>query len=325
MPYLLPSSSTPTWYLLLLFTCLTSLAKTNTSPARRFEINSSDALEIATPIGNEALAVSSSSLSVTLPPADFTFDTSVGSVTLSKEGIFLLTISALVSLGRLRFNDRSPAAKIFRFPAAPGIVLGMSGLGLGGGFDVRHMVWGATLAFKHMVDRSQFRNWRFTLRWHSNAVGTLWYIYETPRGGIASNETLALMGVQQTGVALKESRIDTETVNIRFHVREVPGDLLALNEVMVVIVSGFTDIAFHDSRQPVDGHRFETKFPPYRGKLYLESILRPPMTHDWLTNEVVRTTLKQLTAWYLPRQIYKPLQIMVYMNGLHVGMGSMNR
>ncbi|KAL8738767.1 MAG: hypothetical protein Q9181_000484, partial [Wetmoreana brouardii] len=261
---------------------------------------------------------SPSNLSALKPPREFTFDLAGGSVPLNKRGCFQLTIIALATLAKAPYVSREPASTYLRIPSAPAMALSMSGLYPGGGFDVRFMIWGLTLAIKRMVDQERFLNWRFTLRWRGDLAGTLWYFYDRSYDGIGGASVWE--NATQTELPTVPSKLgDKNAGGITFGIEELPGRPLYLNDVMMAIVSGLTEIAVYDMEQQVREDYFETVFARYNAKFRLWPAERPSVPPTWFTYEVVRLAL-QIMAWgYLQRVTTRPIQISIFRNGIVYG------
>lgn len=74
-----------------------------------------------------------------------------------------------------------------------------------------------------------------------------------------------------------------------------------LNEVMLVIISGFSDIAMHDKDQPIRNNRFPTIFQPYGETLDIRISWPPLLYPSWYTYGFMAMLLDRIAADYLSR------------------------
>lgn len=246
-----------------------------------------------------------------------------GSIHLGNKECFLITLGALNSLVKLPIDGRSLASKYFRSQQVPDIALYFNGKHAEGGFDVRYMIWGLNRAIAYMVDRQLFFDWRFTLRWQNKFVGYLWYLYERPREGFEANKTSDWSNLTHTGRDIAIFGNGDQNAVFIFHIEGLPSGTLSLNDVMMVIIGGLTDIATNDMAVQVHGNSFHTQLAPYRGRFELMPAASPLYFPSWFTYDVIRQALGSSAAWYVLSETCKPAQILMFRDGQYCGRGSL--
>ncbi|KAL9605308.1 MAG: hypothetical protein Q9179_001482 [Wetmoreana sp. 5 TL-2023] len=310
--------------LLMLATCLFMVASASHTFPNGYETSPKTRSWVPRAIENETLYTPPSNLSALKPPREFTYNLAGGSVPLNNRGCFQLTIHALATLVKAQYVSREPTSTYLRVPSAPGMALSLSGVHQGGGFDVRFMIWGLTLAIKRMVDQERFRNWRFTLRWRGDLVGTLWYFYESSHDGVEGNGPPIWENTTRIELPTVPSRlVDENAGGITFGIEEVHDSNLRLNDVMMVIVSGLTDIAVHDMENQVRQDRFETFFVRYNARFRLWPDVQPPASPTWFTYEVVRSALQTVASGYLQQETIRSIRILIFRSGIVYGHGEL--
>ncbi|KAL8717736.1 MAG: hypothetical protein Q9225_005047 [Loekoesia sp. 1 TL-2023] len=278
---------------------------------------SSSSLSITT--RDEVLVPKLSNVSAMLPPADFAIEVNGGSQIFGNVGVFLLTLDSLGTLAKLPYDRRTPKSLIDRLRTVPGIAIRMKGQYPQGGFAIKHMIWGLTLAFKHMVDRNQFRNWHFTLRLRNTIVGFL--SYESSPEDAEPNDFPTWIDLAQNELVIPQPATDNENINFDITIKDIPGSNLNLNDVMMVMIGGITDIAIHDFDQKVSNDYFGTWFTPYRAYMELSPSAPPPSSPLWFTYGTVRLIIGKLAWWYVCHQPCKPAQLLMLRDGLYSGHG----
>ncbi|KAL8723900.1 MAG: hypothetical protein Q9181_007096 [Wetmoreana brouardii] len=281
----------------------------------------------ASPIsGGTVLPSTTPNVSAVLPPAEFTIDASDGSVALGDKNCFLLTIKALITIAKLPFNARTRAQEHVYARAAPGMVLILSGPLDDGGFGVGYIVWGLTLAIRHMVDHAQFSNLRFTLRLRGQFVGTVWYRYmwnAASPSSIEGNQTSSISkSLIRNDLAMAQHIVnDDENTVIEFAIRGLPDGRMDLNEAMMVIVGGFTDVAVRDLDEQISARRYVSNFPPFRAIFELCPAPPPPAVASWFTWRIVYLALGQVAKWYLTHDEPRPVQVVMFLDRAYHGWG----
>lgn len=303
----------------LLFAYIASLSLSSPTPVKDVETDLDSSSRSSMTTRNEALAPRLSNFSATLPPTDFTIEVSGGSLILGNVGVFILTLDTLGGLAKLPYDRRTPKFIVRQVRTVPGIAVSMRGQYPDGGFAIKHMIWGLTLAFKHMVDRNQFRNWHFTLRLRNTVVGDLWY--ETRPQDTESNDLPTWMNLTQNELVIPQPVTANENVEFDISIQDIPGGDLNLNDIMMVLIGGLTDIAIHNFHQKVSDDYFETWFAPYRANIELLPAAPPPSSPLWFTYETVRWVLGKLAWWYVGHQPCKPAQLLMFRDGLYSGHG----
>ncbi|KAL8724457.1 MAG: hypothetical protein Q9166_007942 [cf. Caloplaca sp. 2 TL-2023] len=300
---------------ILLCACLA--ITTTSSPLLADE--SSDTPKITTSAENKALSIAPPRFSAVLPPADFTFVVAsggdTGTVPIANTDIFGLSIAALAALARAP-PETHFAAKRYRIPRDPNIGLSLGGPGRG--FDSKYMIWGLTLATKYMVDRSQFRNWLFTLQYRNQNVGQIWFIRANPPTGTpieAGNTTDSREISQRTDLAGASSEIENLHAVPDIDIQNISGAVMTLNEVMMVIISGLSDVAFHDKSQRIQTNFFVTRFAPYRGRLTMSFPWPRLLSPAWCTWGFMLEVLQKLALWYFRERVYKPVRLLIRSDG----------
>ena len=179
-----------------------------------------------------------------------------------------------------------------------------------------------------MVDRNDFRNGLFTLRWRGAFVGSASFVHvNSGQNVIEGNETSWMTDLSQPSfndTMIHPSSLERRNPAVKFNIENLPGPNLVLHDVMMVIVGGMTDLAGHDFRQTVRGGHFETIFSPYRGRLEFSPVVPPPAAApDWFTYDFLRTALGVLALRYLSQEVCKPVQMIVLRDGLFSGYGTL--
>lgn len=303
------------YFALLLFPYLFTIISTAPTSTNSFETEN-DKISITN--GDGPLEAPPLNVSATFPPAGFSIEASYGTVEMNSKGCFFATFIGLSNLAAASYNSWISGSLIIDPPAFPDVTLSVSGLSTEAGFNSKYGIWGLTLAIKYMVDRNEFRNWRFTLRAPNAILGTVWFFYRSPREGIEANGTSIESSLRNADLATAALITNEENANPTFSVRDVQGPVLNFNAVMMVIVGGLTDIAPYEMSQPLS-HHFRTAFPPYR----LRFDLWPGTPSTVFTYEIVRQTFAGLVMWYMTRPICKPAQITLLVDGSVYGVGNL--
>ncbi|KAL8751499.1 MAG: hypothetical protein Q9184_006051 [Pyrenodesmia sp. 2 TL-2023] len=299
MLFISQSVSLPTWSLLLLAARLIAHVSTNPLPANEVNAVLQGTSTIAATSPDESPINTSSYLTATLPPSDFTIEATVGTVELDRRGVFSLTINALGRLVESRPGD-PVRPDDYRSPEFQGMSLATSGIGPQSEFRAQYMIWGLTLAIKHMEDRQEFRNWRFALRWQGNVVGRLLYLYRSPRDTIESSATLSAGDPWQTGAPVSAPDVSENDTVVRFSIYAAPKAQIEYDDAMMVLVSGMTDLAMHRMDEPVERYHFDTTWLPYAGRFSLRPspITPASLQQGWFKYHLVRNLILRLTSVY---------------------------
>ena len=284
-----------------------------------------DASNRAKSLDSRVLTYPLSNFSVSPPPRDFTIQVNVGSIPLGRITCFEATVTALSQLSELDFNARSTTKQIIRPAAyqARRLALYLAGPYRRGGFDNRYIIWGLTLAMECMTGRNGFMDHQFVLYWQGARVGLITFAYEDPNPSVGANDSAPLLSSVQANLTTGTSKSASRNFNIVYTIHENRGPDLVLNDVLMVIVGGFTDIAPRNMIELVDNRLFETIFPPYTASFQLAPSPGTSST-AWFTYDVVRHALSDLAKWYLSRPGCKPAQLVVYVDGTLGGFGSLD-
>ena len=279
---------------------------------------SKDFLEVEREIPTSQAA----NVSARLPPQGFAFEVYSGGSPLDERKCFAVAISAISDLARQNFYSRLPSAKSYQLPEYPDVALSLTGPG-GRGFYVKYMIWGVTTAIKYMVDHNQFTNLHFALMWQGNLVGSVWFIYLTGRESIEGNHTVVsknLNGLAPSTGFLRAISQNDMSVSFNW----LPGDDLSFEEVMMVIIGGFTDLAIFDISQPVSGNRFVAVFPPYRTRfgLHPDARLAP---QNLFSYEFVSSVLLTTAQFYIMQQVCKPVFMQVLIDRQAIATGALTK
>ncbi|KAL8858729.1 MAG: hypothetical protein Q9178_004817 [Gyalolechia marmorata] len=236
-----------TWLLFLMCACLATTTVSTALPA-----NDASDLKIALPAGSMALSITPPELSATLPPAEFTIsaenDPPGGARAMENRDVFRLSVAALAALAQAPVHSTF-TSKYYQIPRDPSIGLRLGGPG--GTFESRNMIWGLTLATKYMVDHDSFQNSRFTLYLENVIVGLIWYINEDTHEEFESKSTNDRGIFRRTEVAEGQSGVEDLKVALNIKINNLKGPVLTLNQAMMVVVSGLSDIALYDVNQRI--------------------------------------------------------------------------
>ncbi len=299
MPHASQYITLPTWGLLLAAQLISNVA---TNPLRANEINAvpPGTCRITATSPAEVPVNTSSSLSMTLPPSDFTIEATVGTVKLDRRGVFPLTIVVLGLLAALSPND-SVKPRDYKARDITGMSLATSGTGPQGQLLAQHTIWGLILAIKYMKDRQSFRNWRFTLRWQGNVVGTLLYLYKNARDSIGASETPSAMDLLQTNTSLlAPPGIPVDDVRTVLSIRPVEAVVIDYDDAMMAVAGGMADLATHRMYEHVVTDCFYSNWLPYAGTFAVYSTPPVPasLQPDWFKYHVVSQVLAKLAITY---------------------------
>ncbi|KAL8913351.1 MAG: hypothetical protein Q9171_001828 [Xanthocarpia ochracea] len=300
-------ASVLTWLLFLMCACLATTTASTPLPAD----DASD-LKIALPAGIIALSTTPPELSATLPPADFTLsaenDPPGGARAIDNRDVFRLSVAALAALAQAPV-DSTFSSKFYQIPRDPSIGLRLGGPG--GTFESRNMIWGLTLATKYMADHNSFQNWRFTLHLEDMIVGVIWYINEGNNEEFESRSTNDREIFRRTEIAEAQSGVEGLKVGADIEIKDLQGPVLNLNQAMMVVVSGLSDIALYDVNQRVPNNEFVTAFPSYRGRLFLSFPWPAGSPPAWFTYRFILLILQKVALRYLPHTVCKPIRILI--------------
>ncbi|KAL8922329.1 MAG: hypothetical protein Q9172_003621 [Xanthocarpia lactea] len=295
------------WLLFLIFPCLAT-----TTASTRLPADDASDLKIAVPDGSMALSTAPSELSATLPPAEFTIsaenDPPGGAHAMDNRDVFRLSVAALAALAQAPV-DSTISSKYYQIPRDTGIGLRLGGPG--GTFESRNMIWGLTLATKYMVDHNSFQNWRFTLYLGDMVVGLIWYTNVDTHEEFVSKSTNDRGIFRRTEIAEAQSGVKDLKVALNIEINDIKGPVLTLNQVMMVVVSGLSDIALYNVNQRVPYNEFMTAFASYRGKLFLSFPWPAESSPDWFRYGFILTILQKVALWYLPHTVCKPIRILI--------------
>ncbi|KAL9034473.1 MAG: hypothetical protein Q9180_005388 [Flavoplaca navasiana] len=247
---------------------------------------------------NNALTLALPELSATLPPSSFSIRVFGGTKPINSQDVFRLSTSALASLAAKPF-DRSYRANILSLRRDGKIALALGGPGAY--FLPNYTIWGITLATEYMVGHS-FRNWRFELYWQQYHVGQIWYInghqLSTPSVTDALN-TDDQQVTWRTNSIIAQSEVANLGAAPAIEILPIPGFLLTLNEVMMTIIGGLSDLAPHDTDERVLNNQFFTRFAPYRARIDIAFSWPPQLSPAWYTYHFLVNFLEGLASWYL--------------------------
>ncbi|KAL9636887.1 MAG: hypothetical protein Q9204_002086 [Flavoplaca sp. TL-2023a] len=247
---------------------------------------------------NSALNITQPELSATLPPPSFSIRVFGGTKPITSQDVFRLSISSLTILAAKSF-DLSYRANILSLRRDGKIALALGGPGTY--FLPNYTIWGITLATEYMVGHS-FRNWRFELYWQQALVGQIWYVNAHQMSTPSVTDALNIDDQQvlwQTKSIIAQSEVANLGVAPAIGILPIPGFLLTLNEVMMTIIGGLSDLAPHDADQRVPQNKFFTRFAPYRARIYIAFSWPPQLSPAWYTYHFLVNFLERLASWYL--------------------------
>ncbi|KAL8663030.1 MAG: hypothetical protein Q9168_008160 [Polycauliona sp. 1 TL-2023] len=260
----------------------------------------------ATPDIELGIWANPSNSSVSRPPPAFDVGPpQLGIIGIPDRAIFALVDKALSELVVLPFDSITPSSRVVRNQGV-NAVLALSGP-LGGGFPVKYMVWGLASAMARMVTLNSFRNYRFPLRWNGHEVGHVWILYGTPRDGLTANRTADLGTISQPMkepvTPISGSNTALQACNVQCNLIDITSNPpMSLNDAMMAIISGYTDIAPFNFSQQTPGARFQSVWPPFVGRFELLPVrpygVDPPLL-CWA--EILRRALDSLALHAISR------------------------
>ncbi|KAL8837771.1 MAG: hypothetical protein Q9170_002389 [Blastenia crenularia] len=315
--------------LTLLFIASANLVHSNSLPAKspNNAISNLQTIAINPKIApNPDTSIALPSLSASLPPPDFSLIPISGAIYLEPRLVWWLTTSVYTQLVKSHFDGRIDKRSTQRSTLHPGAALILNGPGPEGGYDVKHMVWGLTLAAKYIVDNNEIRNRRFTLKRGQEYVGTIWYWWERSRLEVGSDNSTSVFVPDDSftiasGTAGEKNDLPEVILNYNSWDRHAG---LTLNIAMIAIIGALSDIAPHDLQKPVTDivtrNIFISQFPPYPAKLRLHSPL-PGQAREKLSYYAVYAVLLKLAEWYLTHEDGKSVQIEVKQGRQVIGIG----
>ena len=279
--------------------------------------NSTDTAKALGITSRDTSVNAASNLSAILPPREFTcdIDSSSGSTNIREYGVFATTLKAFFTLVKESPNWQSQSSITIRVPKYPGVALRLSGPHQGA-FEASYIIWGLTIAIKYMVDCNESRNWKFILRWRGQYVGMVWFVDESPQEGPE-----ATFSSNATSLHLNDAATNTVAT---FTIDDIAGPALELKDVMMVIVGGFTDIAYHAPTDLIPDSRFTTAFEPYRAMFDLNAD-DPSVYPAWFTYLLVNSALEAAGKYYLRDEriaAHRPVLITISIERHRVGLGS---
>ncbi|CAO1597559.1 hypothetical protein XANCAGTX0491_001366 [Xanthoria calcicola] len=248
------------------------------------------------------LSITQPELSAALPPPGFRISIANGNKPIPALNVFQLTITLLAALAA------SPAKRFAAntFTLSPTSQIGLAVGGPGTRFSANYTIWGLTLATKYMVDH-EFRNWRFLLYWQNRLVGQIWYLNGNPiiEANNNNNSTHDGDDGEQISTGAEWSAAPSEELaplgvaipSIEFLLS--PGPTPTSTQVMMVIISGLSEIAMYDKDQRIRNNRFFTTFAPYRGRLEIDFSWPPLLAPGWYTYGFMAMLLVRLAKDYV--------------------------
>lgn len=268
---------------------------------------------------HHGLSIGLSNFSANLPPTDFDFDVTKGDRDADSRGCFWLTLKAISDLAKHPFDGVYPGSWMAKYPNDHRLMLVLSGNNVAG-FRVKDMIWGLLSAIKYMNDRDEFRNYRFTLRWHNQVVGSIIFA-RTLRGGLDANNASISHATLNTRILTMPAPKQRLNATLDFK----PGwerahEPLDFNEVMMTLISGYSELAVHDPSQRVNNNAFRTVWRPYGTIFELKSVAPAPL---WFTYGVVFESLIRLSNWYFQHTECRSAYVWVLTDGQYVGHGAL--
>lgn len=217
---------------------------------------------------------------------------------MQNQDVFKLSVKALATLAVNSF-DRSYQANVLQLHKDAKIALALGGPGTN--FLPNCTIWGITFATKYMVDHRSFCNWRFQLYWQQNFVGQIWYVNGHQIFAPLAIDALSASGQElpwQTNSTTTRSEVADFGAAPNIRITPVQGPKITLNEVMMAIISGLSDVAPHNKDQRVQNHGFVTNFVAYRGRIDIGFSWPPQLSPPWYTYSFLIRLLDGLAGWF---------------------------
>ncbi|KAL8990510.1 MAG: hypothetical protein Q9169_008104 [Polycauliona sp. 2 TL-2023] len=265
-----------------------------------------------------APSITQPQLSATLPPPGFTIRVSGGTKPIQNKDVFTLSLKKFAALAITPFHSYHPAEVL---PLADNDKIALAVGGPGGVYSTNYTIWGLTLATSYTVDTS-FRNWIFKLYWQNRFVGQIWFVNGTRIA--SSTETTATSNTTDRSISQRRrADVSAQAQSQVASLGAVPaiqflfgtGPSLRFNEVMMVIISGLSNIAPHDIHERIPGNRFSTSWGArYRGSLNIDFAWPPGLPAAWFTYNFILFLLVRLAEWALTwalTTLYPPIKIYI--------------
>ena len=234
-----------------------------------------------------ALGLPVANISANLPPIGFTVDIDHDTKDVDSRACFWLTLMAVADLATNPFDSTIDESWVIKKPGSGGMMLSLSGRSNPrGGFKVKYMIWGLVSAIRYMDSQDDWRNYRFTLKWQGNEIGSIIFI-----GGRGADDEFPTKLFINQSIAQDPNAVLDFRVGWNSPERSIP-----FNDVMMNLIGGFSDLALHDMDDRIRDAEYQTAFPPYEASIKLRPLTQVPI---WWTYSVVYDGLSRLFEWYM--------------------------
>ncbi|KAG7009656.1 hypothetical protein G7Y79_00002g007710 [Physcia stellaris] len=257
-----------------------------------YPTSDSDHLSFQQPhLERSALRPPITNVSANLPPLGFTFTADRDTRSADSRTVFWLVVTAIADLSKQPFDGFADEAWMVKKPGSGGMFILLSNPSHDhGGFDVKYMIWGLMSAIRYMDAQGLFRNFRFTLKFGNEIVGTITI------GGVRGEHSL------DDGVKENSSNLPAASSKVNdfltFHVQwSSTRRLLPFSHVMMALIGGYSDLAIHHMDDRAESS-WRTTFSPYEPIVELQTLIEGV---PWWTYGLLSDALGQFFGWYFRR------------------------
>ncbi|KAL8711736.1 MAG: hypothetical protein Q9220_003907 [cf. Caloplaca sp. 1 TL-2023] len=271
-------------------------------------------------------------ISANLPPSDFHLTLSLpGPKPLPSRTILYLILHAVADLAQEPYDSVTATSLVIKKSNSGGIMLVLSDPEHPqGGFKVKEMVWGLLMAARWMDARGEWQNHRFQLSWRGKGVGNIIFVAGGGGGdvvddgggaGVTAREVLEGPAVPTTMNFSANAVLDFRT---GWDTSPTGAAHIPFIDVMMALISGFSDLAPHNMDERVETPEWGTSWPPYEASVRLK-VVGPGagLVPAWWTCAVVHRALGALGEWYLGKRESESRGafVLVLIDGRAVGQG----
>ncbi|KAL9576460.1 MAG: hypothetical protein Q9212_007081 [Teloschistes hypoglaucus] len=260
--------------------------------------------------------------SVLEPPETLTVRADPCGVPLQDHDIFLLILLTAGRLARLPWGGATARYGVYRTSDASDIALLVRGGYPDGGFDVKIMIWGLSVATRFMIESKCFCFRRFVL-----------WLDDRPMGELHFRSASSGMGVEATTLEGSEdvmhggSNISTAVAGLplTFRINSVIGPPMSVGDIVMTLLGGFEDVGFRGIGTRIHSGHFTTSRRQYRVVFDFHVLVPPPgEAPAWFTCEITWAAMESLVKAYFleTRRRFTPVLIAMTRDRVLAGSGT---